>query len=54
MPSMNGVVDTSVAPVLVRRTGDIKDQMIEEEQERRERMHEAVNQIEDSIDSVPW
>jgi hypothetical protein len=31
-----------------------KDQMVEEEQERRERMHEAVDQIEDSSDSVAW
>ncbi|RFU24965.1 hypothetical protein B7463_g11373, partial [Scytalidium lignicola] len=36
----------------LRRTRDIKDQMVEEEQERRERMHEAVDQIEDSSDSV--
>lgn len=38
----------------IRWTRDIKDQMIEEEQERRERMHEAVDQIEDSSHSVAW
>jgi hypothetical protein len=38
----------------IRRTRDIKDQMVEEEQERRERMHEAVDQIEDSSDSLAW
>jgi hypothetical protein len=41
-----------VPPII--RTRDIKDQMIEEERERRERMHEAVDQIEDSSDSVAW
>ena len=33
---------------------DIKDQMIEEQQERRERMHEAVDDIESVILAQTW
>ena len=47
--------NSSAAPVPpIIRTRDIKDQMIVEEQERRERMHEAVDQIENFSDSVAW
>jgi hypothetical protein len=47
--------NSSAAPILpIRRTRDIKDQMIEEAQERRERMHEAVGQIEVSSDHITW
>jgi hypothetical protein len=38
----------------IRRTRDIKDQMIEEAQERRQRMHEAVDQIEGSSGHIVW
>jgi hypothetical protein len=38
----------------IRRTRDIKDQMIEEAQERRERMHEVVDQIEVSSVHIAW
>ena len=41
-----------VPPII--RTRDIKDQMIEEEQERRERMHEAIDQMENANKSVAW
>jgi hypothetical protein len=49
--------DSSAAPVplpLARRTQPVEYQMIKEAQERRERMHEAIDQIEDFIDSVAW
>jgi hypothetical protein len=57
-PTNNGVMeDSSAAPVplpLARRTQPVEYQMIKEAQERRERMHEAIDQIEDFIDSVAW
>ena len=33
---------------------DIKDQMIEEQQERRERMHQAADDIEAIVDARTW
>lgn len=52
----DGVVEDSSAALVppARRNQHVEYQMIEEAQERRERIHEAVDQIEDSIDSVAW
>ena len=45
----------SAALVLpIMRTREIKDQIVEAEQERRKRVHKSIDQIEDSTDDVAW